>query len=212
MPVDIVLFHSFPSSNAGRSYYSHHIDPAFSSLMTSVYPIQMILIGLSRVQESDGSFFESFTALCWKQENRRLQVLREDDQPVGGPTDPENRSGSSQLISSKEVKESIVYAKVDCVPTGHSYTGPSWIRPATVGSIQKMSKLGRRLAAHFPPEFQIHHGCRPTQSTCITLSSKVYKSCLYKSCSRESGNNHFLQLPTEIFLFFPFFSRHTATV
>ena len=32
-----------------------------------------------RVQESDGSFFESYTALCWKQENRRLQVLREDD-------------------------------------------------------------------------------------------------------------------------------------
>ena len=36
----------------------------------------------SRVQESDGSFFESYTALCWKQENRRLQVLRKDDQSV----------------------------------------------------------------------------------------------------------------------------------
>ncbi|XP_067135056.1 BAI1-associated protein 3-like isoform X2 [Centruroides vittatus] len=29
------------------------------------------------VQESDGNFFESFTALSWKQENRRLQVARE---------------------------------------------------------------------------------------------------------------------------------------
>ncbi|XP_051165972.1 BAI1-associated protein 3 isoform X1 [Leptopilina boulardi] len=31
----------------------------------------------SGVQETDGSFFESFTALSWKQENRRLIVLQE---------------------------------------------------------------------------------------------------------------------------------------
>ncbi|XP_020709879.1 BAI1-associated protein 3 isoform X2 [Athalia rosae] len=31
----------------------------------------------SGVQETDGSFFESFTALSWKQENRRLMVLPE---------------------------------------------------------------------------------------------------------------------------------------
>ncbi|XP_023290645.1 BAI1-associated protein 3 [Orussus abietinus] len=31
----------------------------------------------SGVQETDGSFFESFTALSWKQENRRLMALRE---------------------------------------------------------------------------------------------------------------------------------------
>lgn len=29
-----------------------------------------------RVQETDGSYFESFTALSWKQENRRLGALR----------------------------------------------------------------------------------------------------------------------------------------
>ncbi|CAM1322555.1 BAIAP3 (predicted), partial [Pycnogonum litorale] len=32
-----------------------------------------------RVQEADGSFFESFTALSWKQENRRLQSIRKDE-------------------------------------------------------------------------------------------------------------------------------------
>ncbi|CAG9806224.1 unnamed protein product [Chironomus riparius] len=30
----------------------------------------------SRVQESDGSFFESFTALSWKRENRRMSAVR----------------------------------------------------------------------------------------------------------------------------------------
>lgn len=29
-----------------------------------------------RVQETDGSYFESFTALSWRQENRRLAALR----------------------------------------------------------------------------------------------------------------------------------------
>lgn len=31
---------------------------------------------LPRVQETDGSYFESFTALSWRQENRRLAALR----------------------------------------------------------------------------------------------------------------------------------------
>jgi BAI1-associated protein 3 len=29
------------------------------------------------VHETDGSFFESFTALSWKQENRRLMAMQE---------------------------------------------------------------------------------------------------------------------------------------
>jgi hypothetical protein len=29
-----------------------------------------------RVQESDGSYFESFTALSWKRENRRMSAIR----------------------------------------------------------------------------------------------------------------------------------------
>ncbi|KZS09905.1 putative BAI1-associated protein 3 [Daphnia magna] len=58
------------------------------------------------VQESDGSFFESYTALCWKQENRRLQVMREDDQPlVAQPSEGDGRIDSSQFISSKEMEQ-----------------------------------------------------------------------------------------------------------
>ena len=30
-----------------------------------------------RVQESDGSFFESYTALAWRQENKRLRAASE---------------------------------------------------------------------------------------------------------------------------------------
>ncbi|ELU07463.1 hypothetical protein CAPTEDRAFT_209466 [Capitella teleta] len=35
-----------------------------------------------RVQESDGAFFESFTALAWKQENRRRRIVSEDEAEV----------------------------------------------------------------------------------------------------------------------------------
>lgn len=31
---------------------------------------------LCRVQETDGSYFESFTALAWKRENRRMSAVR----------------------------------------------------------------------------------------------------------------------------------------
>lgn len=36
-----------------------------------------------RVQETDGSFFESYTAISWKLENRRLHTMQEsrEDQP-----------------------------------------------------------------------------------------------------------------------------------
>ena len=64
---------------------------------------------LNSVQESDGSFFESYTALCWKQENRRLQILREDDQPlVAQPTEGDSLANSNQFISSKEVEKTTV--------------------------------------------------------------------------------------------------------
>ena len=32
---------------------------------------------ISRVQESDGNFFENFTALSWRQENKRLRATNE---------------------------------------------------------------------------------------------------------------------------------------
>ncbi|XP_076331977.1 BAI1-associated protein 3-like isoform X2 [Tachypleus tridentatus] len=38
-----------------------------------------------RVKDADGCFFENFTALSWKQENRKLQAEREDESEKGRP-------------------------------------------------------------------------------------------------------------------------------
>lgn len=38
--------------------------------------LYIFLFIITRVQETDGSYFESFTALSWRQENRRLAALR----------------------------------------------------------------------------------------------------------------------------------------
>ena len=58
---------------------------------------------VSRVQESDGSFFESFTALSWKQENRRLQVLREDETHGSPPPSVHANHQDIEAMSNKEV-------------------------------------------------------------------------------------------------------------
>lgn len=56
-----------------------------------------LLISVDRVQETDGSFFESYTALSWKQENRRLLVARElQERP--GLGDPNQERGMGPPI------------------------------------------------------------------------------------------------------------------
>lgn len=62
-----------------------------------------LLSGPIRVQESDGSFFESYTALCWKQENRRLQVLREDDITSGDLAQNDSTDDIADPTTYKEV-------------------------------------------------------------------------------------------------------------
>jgi hypothetical protein len=41
------------------------------------WPASANALSFHRVQESDGAFFESFTALAWKQENRRRRIASE---------------------------------------------------------------------------------------------------------------------------------------
>ncbi|XP_052132745.1 uncharacterized protein LOC127752136, partial [Frankliniella occidentalis] len=48
------------------------------------------------VQETDGSFFESYTALSWKQENRRLLVARELQERPGPGHPGDSRGGDAQ--------------------------------------------------------------------------------------------------------------------
>jgi hypothetical protein len=59
-----------------------------------------------RVQETDGSFFESFTALSWKQENRRLMAMQEVEGRAEDPPPSEQSVGIKPLecrIHKKEV-------------------------------------------------------------------------------------------------------------
>ncbi|XP_077526538.1 BAI1-associated protein 3-like isoform X5 [Haemaphysalis longicornis] len=60
------------------------------------------------VQDSDGGFFEDFTALSWKQENRRLQASREDDADKEKPIPTETELGIAHQeyqINKKEWEE-----------------------------------------------------------------------------------------------------------
>ncbi|XP_050447567.1 BAI1-associated protein 3 isoform X3 [Cataglyphis hispanica] len=62
----------------------------------------------SGVQETDGSFFESFTALSWKQENRRLVVLQEVEARAKEPPQPSRDSISTShpyRLSKKEIEQ-----------------------------------------------------------------------------------------------------------
>jgi hypothetical protein len=58
-----------------------------------------------RVQETDGSFFESFTALSWKQENRRLMAMQEVEGRAEDPPPSELSVGIKFLESRIHKKE-----------------------------------------------------------------------------------------------------------
>lgn len=60
-----------------------------------------------RVQETDGSFFESFTALSWKHENRRLMAMQEVEGRAEDPPPSEKSVGIKPMecrIHKKEVR------------------------------------------------------------------------------------------------------------
>ncbi|KAK7113155.1 hypothetical protein V1264_012499 [Littorina saxatilis] len=59
-----------------------------------------------RVQESDGSFFESYTALAWRQENKRLRAASEGDKEGDKPPPMENQFGKKPKIHKLSRKES----------------------------------------------------------------------------------------------------------
>uniref|UniRef100_A0A1B0DQY3 Uncharacterized protein n=1 Tax=Phlebotomus papatasi TaxID=29031 RepID=A0A1B0DQY3_PHLPP len=53
-----------------------------------------------RVQETDGSYFESFTALAWKRENRRLSSMRAAE--ARAETLPENERDMREAHADEE--------------------------------------------------------------------------------------------------------------
>ncbi|XP_064637155.1 BAI1-associated protein 3-like isoform X4 [Lineus longissimus] len=70
-------------------------------------------LGNPKVQESDGSFFESFTALSWKQENRRLRAANEDEKEADKAPPSELLFGPRQKIHRLQDKEfELLYIEV----------------------------------------------------------------------------------------------------
>ncbi|CAK9797159.1 BAI1-associated protein 3 [Anthophora quadrimaculata] len=62
----------------------------------------------SGIQDTDGSFFESFTALSWKQQNRRLVVLQEVEARAKEPPPPSRDTSlttSSYRFTKKELEQ-----------------------------------------------------------------------------------------------------------
>ncbi|XP_022257796.1 uncharacterized protein LOC111089483, partial [Limulus polyphemus] len=60
------------------------------------------------IQDADGCFFENFTALSWKQENRKLQAEREDEAEKDQPLPIEADVGITPLefkIAKKEFEQ-----------------------------------------------------------------------------------------------------------
>ncbi|XP_014672469.1 PREDICTED: BAI1-associated protein 3-like [Priapulus caudatus] len=65
------------------------------------------------VQEADGCFFESFTALSWKQENRRLRAQSEDEIESEKPPPEESAAGIKPITHIFSKKEfDLLYVEV----------------------------------------------------------------------------------------------------
>ncbi|CAH1987257.1 unnamed protein product [Acanthoscelides obtectus] len=59
----------------------------------------------SGVQEIDGGYFESFTALAWKQENQRQDVMKQAEQYAAEPPPPESELGITPIDYSQPQSE-----------------------------------------------------------------------------------------------------------
>ncbi|XP_043240854.1 uncharacterized protein LOC122391222, partial [Amphibalanus amphitrite] len=63
----------------------------------------------SGVQETDGSFFEAFASLPWRQENRRMQSLKEEEEQKDRPPPSEATAGlqPKRVVVSQQERENL---------------------------------------------------------------------------------------------------------
>lgn len=75
-------------------------------ISTDTNSVNKCLLIMCRVQETDGSFFESYTAVSWKLENRRLKAMQESggDNPPPGPAALGIRPPGPHNLHPKEVR------------------------------------------------------------------------------------------------------------
>ncbi|CAD7082875.1 unnamed protein product [Hermetia illucens] len=62
---------------------------------------------VSRVQETDGSYFESFTALAWKRENRRMSAVRAAETRAETLSENEREPQCDEFLDRMEEKEKL---------------------------------------------------------------------------------------------------------
>ncbi|XP_026297556.1 BAI1-associated protein 3 isoform X1 [Apis mellifera] len=79
----------------------------------------------SGVQETDGSFFESFTALSWRQENRRLVVLQEVEARAKEPPPPSRDTGLTSSQSYRFTKKELEQLYIEVLYTVANTVGAS---------------------------------------------------------------------------------------
>ncbi|KOC60100.1 BAI1-associated protein 3 [Habropoda laboriosa] len=77
-----------------------------------------------RIQDTDGSFFESFTALSWKQQNRRLVVLQEVEARAKEPPPP-SRDTSLTTTSYRFTKKELEQLYIEVLYTIANTVGAS---------------------------------------------------------------------------------------
>ncbi|KAF0305308.1 Protein unc-13 D [Amphibalanus amphitrite] len=67
------------------------------------------MVSRSKVQETDGSFFEAFASLPWRQENRRMQSLKEEEEQKDRPPPSEAAAGlqPKRVVVSQQERENL---------------------------------------------------------------------------------------------------------
>lgn len=92
------------------------------------------------VQETDGSYFESFTALAWKRENRRMSAIRAAESRAETVPDQEPGKLQQQLMQHQQDDEDDYYDNKEQLYIEVLYTIANTVgAPAPGGQVRKHS-------------------------------------------------------------------------
>lgn len=101
--------------------------------MLWIFPLirEKYILQTNRVQETDGSYFESFTALSWKRDNRRFSAVRVSETRAETLLESEREQPTEDDIERPDEKEQLY---VDVLYTITNTVGAP---PAPGGQVRK---------------------------------------------------------------------------
>lgn len=70
------------------------MNVVFTRHKSTSYFTNFDIYAIHRVQETDGSYFESYTALSWKRDNRRFSAIRVSENRAETLPDKEHEAGA----------------------------------------------------------------------------------------------------------------------